>query len=1558
MPCDIIYSGKKYSLAEFVGLLSDGELVAKINDNTISGALADKYKEAFSNEFKIAAAPQEATKKDDTKQTISAAAKPIQPTTKAAAPQTETAGKAAVQQGTTTDSGRRAEGTAAVPVAAPQLGDTITITSKTDGKPIRYFYENGWKFLDSRGRTQNTTEKEAAAVTEKWAAQQKTGSIQEGMQKLADPIKIDEVVAPVMLQNKAVFDDYFKRAQAVLKTLFPNASIVLAKTNKEYTEINEKVTGRKSEYSSFGIWHPKENIIVLNGELIDKFIKNQDRPEVTAIHEVIHPIVWQASSYDPNVLNDLTEQIKELAKVGYEPAKIALQHASGIAYKEWQVPHETVTEFITMVIAGKADINKIPVSWQNKVLRLINQFLKWIGAKPIANAYDLRKLTEAVKKAFDSATDGIANVSDILDVVGRKNLQKPFLQGQGRVEIALQSYATNAQIEEWLRENLKTTPDLTVDEVIEAIAEDSPESIDPPAKEAAVRKLVERIIDEQTQKPTAAAKPISRDKSDVRDKTMAARAIEGAKISEATKKRLQENLKSFVASQIEAKSIARAIINEHGRDIAINMADKNIFDGDINSAIHGEALDDILSEQNAAKTADEKQKIAEEWADVLLQYQDKAESGGRFNRYIGFFYKNNPAGLIIKVEKEFKRRRDDFLKGKEKNIKEAFEEFINTAEGRDVFEAAMAERGVKKREKVFSAKNEKKIIDFFDNLKIKTKDTTGSYLIPPQLYNAAIEIIKQAVISGVSIGRAIENAVDYINENNGGQAWKVKEFRKDFKEQFNSLNVKPELTEELKEKILKKWRRKLAGLTDEQRKNILQKAFNELIETGALDYEDFKNMYATAIGLPQMTNEMRAQLIDLSEKVRKPEILKEELQKNPTKKGLDEYTKALLEAEIASRKLNELIAKEKSAFDTFLTVMRLNTLGFISLVGNVAYNVTSMPVRAFVDLTKTSIDAVVAGAAIASDKVFGTNIFDKEKMYIPNPIKVQGGYWRGQWHGTKKALEQAVTGLSSRDYFQKEVKQNIQPLESMKRFFRIITRQEKASLNIALNAFIEAFPTMGMSAEMIARGLNIGDKGFRYAAEYAEAVRIADRKGLKGVEREVFLIAPDDISAEQIAARGEEVTFQQKNVITKMIDSMGQTATAFFDNLGGGSKVLPYIMKFLRYTSQPFLNTPLNVFFEYIMLVNPPATIARGVKGIVEGDYEAAKKDFARAVVGLAILNVTMQIVKAGLVEPESDEEESAKERMARITYMPKGHLNVSGVKRLLAGDDASFKDEDITVSMKYFGFIGMLLLARAKQYQDNPEMRSKEVSFIDDMVALLPYNVKSGLTEGVFGGTSSLLNAISMGGKYTDDWMISAAGVFTNAFQPQWIAALSRVDNNYIRDTKGMDVSEELQNKLKDRFFMGKGLPQKYNIWGEPLTRVPEGKNRFLWHYFNINKSTPIDNDKFGYVLYDLYKKTGDVDVFPPAVGRTVAGKELTAEQYSNLTMLIGQHRMQLVEPLVKNDKVAKMKPLDAKKQLSRAYSQGRYLGLREFAQIYPEFDPKEIKKQLKELEQETWTQ
>lgn len=1041
------------------------------------------------------------------------------------------------------------------------------------------------------------------------------------------------------------------------------------------------------------------------------------------------------------------------------------------------------------------------------------------------------------------------------------------------------------------------------------------------------------------------SKPKSEDKQKIAfdDKSILARMMKSDKVSEASKEKFKESgLKYKVRDQAEARKEANGIIDEFGMDDALALAEAGKFHGDVNSMIFGSSLDMVYAEEQAATDPAEKQKIAEKWADIALRYQDAAESGGRFISAIQDFYKKSPAGLVIKIEKEFQRREDQWFEGRNKSTKEAFDELIATTEGKELLEAAIDEANAAKKKpktKVFTEANEKKVKDFFARLKIDTKNPEATFAlpVPPQVINGALTLIEKSVLGGMAIGRAIEQGVNYINENYK-DTWDADSFRKKIKDGFKAQKVTRALSEEDKAKILKKWSKKLLALNDAQRSALLNKSFVELVNNGALGYDEFKKMYAQAAGLPQMTPELASKLAEISKAINAPNELKESLEKNPTKEGIKSYQQTIENAEKAARQLNELIGKEKSAWDVFTTMMRLNTLGIVSLAGNIAYNITAAPLRFMVNVTATGLDYTLAGVQIMADKLFGKDLYEGRTPY--NVFKVQGSYFRGLRIGGERGVEQVISGVSSRDYFQKEVQRNLQPLASAKKLIRAMTGKEVLSLNSALSALLQVTPA-GWTAEGIARALNLGDQPFRYAAEFAKAEELAKKKGLTGLNKEVFILFPDEDSAKIIQAHGEKMTFQQKHIVTKALDSAGNSISTYIKDKNPIIKGLYGIAKTLGYTVQPFLNTPLNVFGEFINYMVPEIAIAQAANQMVNKNSDEAIQYLSKAVIGYSMKFALAQLIIQGLFVPGSDDD-TKREREGVAAYQRANQINISGLKRMLSGGDPTAQNGDTWIDPKYYGFVGMCLAALGRQYKEMTPEEIQNISYLQDVVGNFQYGVKTGLADGVFSGTNSLLSALNMGGGYLDSWLVGMGNTFTNTFEPQFVRQFSLANDKYLRDTRGMTLPETAVNQLKNRFFMGDKLPTKVNIWGDKVESVPDDRNPYLYYMFGINKKTIYDNRKFGFVLYDYYNKTKDHNVFPPSLMRKLGDTKLDGKQFEQLSILVGSHRRQLVEAYIENGGFENNNG-SIISDLKKIYQEGKDIGVTEFYGLYPELQAPE---------------
>jgi hypothetical protein len=174
----------------------------------------------------------------------------------------------------------------------------------------------------------------------------------------------------------------------------------------------------------------------------------------------------------------------------------------------------------------------------------------------------------------------------------------------------------------------------------------------------------------------------------------------------------------------------------------------------------------------------------------------------------------------------------------------------------------------------------------------------------------------------------------------------------------------------------------------------------------------------------------------------------------------------------------------------------------------------------------------------------------------------------------------------------------------------------------------------------------------------------------------------------------------------------------------------------------------------------------------------------------------------------------------------------------------------------------------------------------------------------------------------------------------------------------KAESLTDEMMNKLKTKWFGGKELPSKINIWGEPVPRVPEGRNAYMWYFFDMFKKEELNTNRFGYELFELYNLSGDERVFPPSLKKDMSGIKLTEKQYEELSILVGRRRKQFVEPLLFDGQVKSMGYAMGMKMLQNQYRAGFAIGLQEFLQLYPEMQTEQMVKKLNELQRESWTE
>ena len=1076
-----------------------------------------------------------------------------------------------------------------------------------------------------------------------------------------------------------------------------------------------------------------------------------------------------------------------------------------------------------------------------------------------------------------------------------------------------------------------------------------------------------------TEPPTTEGE--ERFKGSKEDKGILNRLYNAKNTPEASKEGfLSEGLKYDTKSQKEAAELAKSIIDEFGIDEAVKIATSMKFDGDVNSLIFAESLNRLSEQESKATTQEEKIEAAKRFAEIGIEYDKMARYGGRFNSAINYFYKKSPLGIAMM---ENAKRQDDFKnwsKSKEKSWKEGFDELMKDPEFKKVFEEQVGEKVKEERKETRKAKREKvhKAIDetmakwakkFSANLPEGTKKAGASI----DVFKAAATAMKKAYDAGEVISKVIQDAIDYITKETGVTDWDKDGFAKEWAERLTEKGGKVIADEELKSKVLDKFRKKLNGLTDKQKEEVVRKAFKKLIDNGALEYDEFKKIIQDVVGRGELTADEQAKLKELVGKTNAVEEAAKKWREEKTEEAEKEFRKAEIEAGKATRELNEILWNRPDVIKRITSIMQLNTLGIPALINNPIYNIWNQATLRFpIGIVNDLIDRGISLAA----KITG-NTYERDY----NVWGTQKEFFKKLGFGSRESVQQLLTGLNRMDYIQKEVYgQQIRPGRAMRDLYAFATGKKNLTKAQIIDKALQS--TVGVPAEAVARMLNIGDKPQRFAAEGSQAATFAKNLGLKGMDYKLFIEFPReeayriykeeglsdaeagkkaDYIKDVILKEGQRSTFQQDNLLNSVIN-------AAFGVLGGKDSGYAALAKTL--TISPFIKIPSNAFWSYYNLVNPEVamlqslvhagrTIALDKKGDNSSKLALRESRYwlAHAIVGMAMRAVVIGMVQAGVFRPANDEDDTKKEREGEAYYEQQGTVNLAKLSAWLRGEDPTKVKGGVLVQNRWFGQWGTVGNSIAKKWQDaTTEQREKQDEFWNIVLGGMEIDALKEMGNGVFANTSAFLSAIDTNGSFGwSQYGLNTVGLFTNILHPATFAQISRAELNEATTNRADTFLGQLKNAMLTRSSVLRKLTGQYpetkvGIWGDKIQKQGSVVERLFG-------MTPSNKDAFARPIYDDAVRTNDIGFFPPAVQPKIGDTKLTQEQFNKFQEYVGKARRSYVAPFI-NDQAtiigfnvlySQLNDEDKKYVLQYLYGLGSDEGKEKFFQDYPELKPKE---------------
>jgi hypothetical protein len=996
-----------------------------------------------------------------------------------------------------------------------------------------------------------------------------------------------------------------------------------------------------------------------------------------------------------------------------------------------------------------------------------------------------------------------------------------------------------------------------------------------------------------------------------RQKALLNRIVDSSKTPADLKEKIREKGLSYLpATQSEATRLANSILDTVGVEQAVEMASKGEFSG-----VFGGLNTAVLS-QAASRFVNDPVKQAQIF-DVL---DTSLRSKGQDISYMNEFYAKNPLGVVIYENTRRKNDFDQWSSAKEKKWQDAFDALkAEKEELRKELEELRTEKptseGVQ-RAKGRAEAAKKKRADLIE----KYKKGGGLTLTTGGLTKEGIEFVGEVSLTYVQEG--IANAEVVIRKVLADLKTIIgKEPNPEVRDEVEQL-VRKTVREKKGKPVIDRVRKKLDGLSDKEKEQVIQQSYKKIIESGALEFEDFKNIIADVLGRGPLSEEQSQKLQQLVTTINEVEAKALDAQELRTPEALRAYKLSQKEAAEASKELSTLFNNKPNILKRISQLIQLRTLGVIALINNPFYNIVNQAFLRFpIGLTNTLIDRAISGAAKVANVQFNpsTNVLSR---------RVQAEYFDKLKLGFKESGEQLLTGLNRQDYIQKETyAQSIQPIESMKALYRYAKGKQKMQTAEIIDRALQA---TGADAEAVARTLNLGDKPFRFGSEGATAADFSEALGLsKGIDYDLFIEFPKaeayrtykkqgltdaeamqkaELIEKSIIQEGKRAAFQQDNILNDKLRQL------FGDEKSGAGVLTKTLIV------SPYVKTPTNVFWSYYNLLHPEVAL---LQAFVYGGnaYKLREKDpiasklalregrywFGHAVTGMAYVSVISSMVAAGIFTAGSTAEDTKKEREGRSYYGKPGTTNVTKLMAWLRGEDPSKIQGGFTIKNSWFGHIGTLGNAIARREQEmTPAQLKKRGDLMEYLISnldrdnLFPEALEA-MQSGIFSNTSSLINALDsdFGAKR---WGLNTINLLTNVVQPATLAQISRAELPYYSTTKADSFMQELKNSMLQRSsvlrtVLGQQPPAKIGIWGDRL----EKKDNFMMRWFGISKNNP---DNFAQPLYEIVKRTNNISYFPPTIKPEIEdqGKKsnLNAKQTMELEIMVGQYRKNLVAALL----------------------------------------------------------
>lgn len=676
-------------------------------------------------------------------------------------------------------------------------------------------------------------------------------------------------------------------------------------------------------------------------------------------------------------------------------------------------------------------------------------------------------------------------------------------------------------------------------------------------------------------------------------------------------------------------------------------------------------------------------------------------------------------------------------------------------------------------------------------------------------------------------------------------------------------------------------------------------------------------------------------------------------QEQPSDENFNALEAADERAKKSAMDFQELIWKyePRTGNESFRSMMQ----GTILVVKSIAANVGAMAINAgprqLARTTQTGLDML--------ESMLGM----EGRTSSVSPIKGTVNFWKAAALSWREMAEIAITGRSSDRPFPHRP---LRPYETGKNLVKSLvsntgdlpTKKGGRSVKQNVLAFFEAQPSAYLGAALL-RALGVTDTPF-YRGAKARIITNA-------LKTRWINMAKDPANAAQIAfERKHEAKFLKypelvfgKEAMTNIelgsatdVYQNPNKATRFVSAIEQWNPAAKAVMIFLA----PYRATPSNVFAE-LASWKPVVAEAKMVEHIIRGNRSQANLYAAKSLIGGAMTFAGVWLYNRGLISPLMDDpSEQNKNRALGYRTMPAGHINISGLGRVLGalreGKDTSglgrWRENDETRDMvRSGGVVGAALLDvanwnrwREKQPKDKNDVDMLVGGSMNAVLSQADYMINQTYLKG----SATALDAILQ--RKENDWLQSAWEQASSLVLPQSLNTWTRASRDYVKEIRNDDMDKRLGNVIRQRLGALSGvvgertdasLPNKIDLWGQPVAQTPPGANPWLFHLLDVTGKRNIPADPVSLMIYDTWRKTQDARVVPtpPDQNFSYAGKDyhLDRAQLAELQTLVGQNRKKYLDSLTRGSREFMNKNARGKiEEIQSMYALGAEVGNMQF--------------------------